>query len=99
MRDIEKDQHRCMNTFTKPMILMGRESQQPLPNQDRMLNTKKMKDAGKPKITKEKDIFIFPNQSVKKIKKKPIPSKKEKDLFDCNECMGNQKKPKLNKNY
>ncbi len=95
---IEKENVRCMNVYNLPMRLKGREPNTPSPDQDKIFRNKNIKNAGKKKPDKEKDIFMFPNQPNKKVKKKPKPSKQEKNLFDINEPVGNKKTPKLNKN-
>lgn len=95
---IEKENVRCMNVYSLPMRLKGREPNQPLPDQDKMFKNPKIKNAGKKKPDKEKDIFDFPNMPKKKVKKIVKKTPQEKNLFDINEPVGNKKTPKLNKN-
>jgi hypothetical protein len=94
---IEKDQFKCMNTFTHDNRF--RTSDQPLPDQNKIFKYKNIKNAGKPKQLLEKEIFEFddkPKQSKPKSKSKPKTNKK--DIFDPNESIGNHNKIKL-KNY
>ncbi len=102
---IEKNQFKCMNTFTHNNRF--RTSNQPLPDQNKIFEHKNIKNAGKPKQIVEKDIFEF-EESKKpkdkqsknpKTKTKPKPKPKpKKDIFDPNESIGNHNKVKL-KNY
>ena len=52
---IEKNQFKCMNTFTHDNRF--RTSNQPLPDQNKIFEHKNIKNAGKPKQVVEKDIF------------------------------------------
>tara|TARA_R110000822_G_C15169792_1_gene479140 strand:+ start:464 stop:763 length:300 start_codon:yes stop_codon:yes gene_type:complete len=97
---IEKNQFKCMNTFTHNNRF--RTSNQPLPDQNKIFEHKNIKNAGKPKQIVEKDIFEFeesknPKDKQSKTKSKPKP-KPKKDIFDPNESIGNHNKVKL-KNY
>jgi hypothetical protein len=98
--DIENSQFKCMNTFTHDNRF--RTSKQPLPDQNKIFEHKNIKNAGKPKEVKEKDIFEFKDEEKKsKPKSKPKPKPKPKptkDIFDPNESIGNHNKIKL-KNY
>ena len=99
---IEKDQFKCMNTFTHDNRF--RTSKQPLPDQNKIFEHKNIKNAGKPKEVKEKDIFDMRSskdeekkskpKTKPKIKPKPKPTK---DIFDVNESIGNHNKIKLKK--
>tara|TARA_R110000764_G_scaffold65183_2_gene136698 strand:- start:3230 stop:3523 length:294 start_codon:yes stop_codon:yes gene_type:complete len=94
---IEKNQFKCMNTFTHDNRF--RTSNQPLPDQNKIFEHKNIKNAGKPKQVVEKDIFEFEEKPKTKIKPKtkPKPKPKKKDIFDPNESIGNHNKIKLKK--
>ena len=96
--DIEKEQFKCMNTFTHDNKF--RTSDQPLPDQNKIFKYKNIKNAGKPKQLLEKEIFEFDNKPKPKpqAKTKPKPKVNKKDVFDPNESIGNHNKIKL-KNY
>tara|TARA_R110001632_G_scaffold109943_4_gene220314 strand:- start:1726 stop:2061 length:336 start_codon:yes stop_codon:yes gene_type:complete len=110
--DIEKSQFKCMNTFTHNNRF--RTSKQPLPDQNKIFQHKNIKNAGKPKEVKEKDIFDFKddkhssndkhsskflqNEEKKSKPKAKAKVKPTKDIFDVNESIGNHNKIKL-KNY
>ena len=94
--DIEKEQFKCMNTFTHDNKF--RTSDQPLPDQNKIFKYKNIKNAGKPKQVLEKEIFEFQDNPKPKPKTKPKPKVNKKDVFDPNESIGNHNKIKL-KNY
>ena len=96
--NIEKEQFKCMNTFTHDNKF--RTSDQPLPDQNKIFKYKNIKNAGKPKQVLEKEIFEFDKQTKPKpqAKTKPKPKVNKKDVFDPNESIGNHNKIKL-KNY
>ncbi len=96
--DIEKEQFKCMNTFTHDNKF--RTSDQPLPDQNKIFKYKNIKNAGKPKQLLEKEIFEFDTKPKPKpqAKTKPKPKVNKKDVFDPNESIGNHNKIKL-KNY
>tara|TARA_R110000824_G_scaffold217332_1_gene403840 strand:- start:261 stop:554 length:294 start_codon:yes stop_codon:yes gene_type:complete len=96
--DIEKEQFKCMNTFTHDNKF--RTSDQPLPDQNKIFKYKNIKNAGKPKQVLEKEIFEFDKQTKPKpqSKTKSKPKVNKKDVFDPNESIGNHNKIKL-KNY
>tara|TARA_R110000796_G_scaffold91016_4_gene195118 strand:- start:230 stop:538 length:309 start_codon:yes stop_codon:yes gene_type:complete len=100
---IEKNQFKCMNTFTHNNRF--RTSNQPLPDQNKIFEHKNIKNAGKPKQIVEKDIFEFEESKNPKDKQSKKPKTKakakpkpKKDIFDPNESIGNHNKVKL-KNY
>tara|TARA_R110000764_G_scaffold16766_2_gene46554 strand:+ start:1723 stop:2031 length:309 start_codon:yes stop_codon:yes gene_type:complete len=100
--DIENSQFKCMNTFTHDNRF--RTSKQPLPDQNKIFEHKNIKNAGKPKEVKEKDIFDMRSSKDKENKSKPkavkikkIKPKPTKDIFDVNESIGNHNKIKLKK--
>ena len=96
---IEKEQFKCMNTFTHDNRF--RTSDQPLPDQNKIFKYKNIKNAGKPKQLSEKEIFQFeekPKQSKpisNKRSSKPKIKTNKKDIFDPNESIGNHNKIKL----
>ena len=94
---IEKDQFKCMNTFTHDNRF--RTSDQPLPDQNKIFKYKNIKNAGKPKQLSEKEIFEFqeqPKPQSKPISKASKPKQTtKKDIFEPNESIGNHNKIKL----
>ena len=92
---IEKDQFKCMNTFTHDNRF--RTSDQPLPDQNKIFKYKNIKNAGKPKQLSEKEIFQFEEQPKPQSKPKSKPKIKttKKDIFEPNESIGNHNKIKL----
>ena len=95
--DIEKEQFKCMNTFTHDNKF--RTSDQPLPDQNKIFKYKNIKNAGKPKQLSEKEIFQFDTEGAKpkqsKPKSKPKIKTTKKDIFEPNETIGNHNKIKL----
>tara|TARA_R110000823_G_scaffold308340_1_gene431899 strand:+ start:15177 stop:15473 length:297 start_codon:yes stop_codon:yes gene_type:complete len=97
--DIERENRKCMNTFTLPSIETSRKQKHELPDRHPMLQKKSIKNAGKEKEIKEVDVFDYGAKKITKIKKKVQFKPKLDYLFDSEEPIDNKKKPKLNKNY
>lgn len=97
--DIERENRKCMNTFTLPMLEKGRKQKHELPDRHPMLQSKSIKNAGKEKQIKETDVFDTGIQKKKTIRKKVSFKPKMDYLFDNEQPIDNKKKPKLNKNY
>ena len=100
MSDIEKENIRCMNPFSLPMRLKGRQPKQERPNTDKIYKLSKVKNAGKPEEITENKVFDFglsPKKGKKKHNQKPVG--KFHDILEVEDMIGNKKKPKLNKNY
>ena len=100
MSDIEKENIRCMNPFSLPMRLKGRQPKQERPNTDKIYKLSKVKNAGKPELITEGKVFDF-GKEVKKPKKniKKTTKTKMDNVLEVEDMIGNKKKPKLNKNY
>ena len=99
--NIERENRKCMNTFTLPMLESGRKQKHELPDRDPMLQRKSILNSDKEKEIKEIDVFdtgIKKKNNIKS-KKKKIFKPKLDYLFDNQEPIANKNKPKLNKNY
>tara|TARA_R110000803_G_scaffold116476_3_gene185080 strand:+ start:3000 stop:3278 length:279 start_codon:yes stop_codon:yes gene_type:complete len=91
--DIETNQKKCMNTFSLE------RNHRIVPVVDRMLTHPNIKNIGKPKIIKEKDIFQFNTKEAKKPIKNTIKKKTKFDGgLDVNDSIG-YKKPLKMKSY
>lgn len=92
--DIETNQKKCMNTFSLE------RNHRIVPVVDRMLKHPNIKNIGKPKIIKEKDIFQFKAQkSEENLKKNTIKKKTKFDGgLDVDDSIG-YKKPLKMKSY
>tara|TARA_R110000822_G_scaffold36084_5_gene101744 strand:- start:2493 stop:2771 length:279 start_codon:yes stop_codon:yes gene_type:complete len=91
--DIETNQKKCMNTFSLE------RNHRIVPVVDRMLKHPNIKNIGKPKIIKEKDIFQFNTKEAKKPIKNTIKKKTKFDGgLDVDDSIG-YKKPLKMKSY
>jgi len=88
---IKQENTRCMNTFTKTRLNRKNEVVE-----DRMFRQPRVKNAGKPKLEKETDIFSL-NEKDNIVKKRPKPKPKTKmdHVLDISDPIGNRQKLKL----
>tara|TARA_R110002033_G_scaffold120624_1_gene163810 strand:+ start:633 stop:911 length:279 start_codon:yes stop_codon:yes gene_type:complete len=88
--DIETNQKKCMNTFSLE------RNHRIVPVIDRMLKHPNIKNIGKPKIIKEKDIFQFNTKEAKKPIKNTIKKKTKFDGgLDVDDSIGYKKPLKM----
>jgi hypothetical protein len=91
MTTIQSENCRCMNTFTKTRLNRANEIVE-----NKMFSQPLVKNAGKPKVVREKDIFAFNETDMKpKTKPKPKPKTKNDKLLDISETIGSKKNIKL----
>ena len=88
--DIETNQKKCMNTFSLE------RNHRIVPVVDRMLKHPNIKNIGKPKIIKEKDIFQFKTKEAQKPIKNTIKKKTKFDGgLDVDDSIGYKKPLKM----